>query len=93
MGEKERIGIISQIAYKVHPSIGKLYDGHTRFFNDGIMELICLIIANVFIFFFSVGGIVGWTLVLLNLAIATPITFCIKYLGHKYWVWAKNADS
>jgi hypothetical protein len=90
MGEKERMNLISQIAHKVHPSIGKLYDAHIQFFNDGIMELICLIIANAFIFFFSVGGIIGWTLVLMNLVIATPLTFAIKYVGHKYWVWKQK---
>jgi len=82
--------IIRQIAYKISPSIGKLYDNHIRFFNDGIVELFCLIIANLFVFFLSIAGFIGWNLVLLNLCLATPITFCLKYFLHKLWVWRSD---
>jgi len=90
--EIEMNDIIRQIAYKISPSIGKLYDNHVRFFNDGIVELVCLIIANLVVFFLSVAGFIGWGLVLLNVCFATPLTFLIKYCGHKYWVW-KNDKS
>ena len=80
------------LAYKIHPSLGKLYEASPRFFNDGIVELLCLIILNVFLFFLTTFGIVGFGLVILNLCIVTPITFCIKYFLYKKWVWKQNDE-
>jgi len=80
---------MSQIAYKVHPKIGKLYDQHMQFFNDGIVELMCLMIANVFIIILSYFFI-GLSLAIILTFTATPITYCIKYLLHKHWVWKKE---
>ena len=69
---------------------GELYDNHYRFFNDGLVELICLIVASTFVWTFSHLGFVETPLVLINLAIATPITFATKYLSHKFWVWREE---
>ena len=80
------------LAYKIHPSLGKLYEASPRFFNDGIVELLCLIILNVFLFFLTTFGIVGLSLVIVNLCIVTPITFCLKYFLHKTWVWKQNDE-
>lgn len=78
--------LISRFAWRIHPRIGDYYDCHTQFFNDGFIELICLVIANVSIAFLSLY-VVGWALALLCLVFVTPITFGIKYLSHKRWVW------
>jgi len=92
MGEKETMKtdlpskIFSRIAYKLHPKLGEFYDSHPRFFNDGIVELVCLLIANGFTWFFSYH-FVGFSLAAMLTLTSTPITYCIKYLLHKYWVW------
>ncbi len=78
---------LSQLAYKIHPKLGEYYMTHPRFFNDGFVELVCLLIANVFFWFFSYLGFMQVALVMLTTLVATPITFCLKYLLHKYWVW------
>ncbi len=78
--------LFSRLAHRVHPRLGHLYDTHIRFFNDGIVELICLMIANGFIWGFSYY-FVGLGLALILTMTSTPITYCLKYLMHKYWVW------
>jgi len=80
--------LFSQIAHKLHPKLGQLYDNHTKFFNDGFVELVCLIIANTSIGILSFR-LIGLPLVLLSLCFVTPITFSLKYFLHKLWVWAK----
>ena len=80
------------LAYKINPTLGKIYEASPRFINDGIVELTCLIIANIGVFFLSVAGFIGWSLVLLNLCCVTPLTFCIKYVAHKHWVWRKENE-
>ena len=80
------------LAYKINPTLGKIYEASPRFINDGIVELTCLIIVNIGVFFFSLSGFVGWGLVLINLFLVTPLTFCIKYVAHKKWVWKQNED-
>ena len=79
----------SQIAYRVHPKLGELYDGHIKFFNDGFVELICLIIANTAIAIISYSFI-GLALAFISLCLVTPITFTLKYILHKLWVWAPD---
>lgn len=69
--------------------IGVLYDRHLSFFNDGFVELACLLAASFFTYFFSRLGFAEFGLVFLNLAIATPITFSLKYLAHREWVWKR----
>lgn len=81
--------LFSRVAYKLHPTLGELYNEHIQFFNDGFVELICLIIANVGIVLLSYS-FVGLNLALLSLVIVTPITFSIKYLLHKLWVWVPD---
>lgn len=76
----------SQIAHRLHPKIGLLYDGHVRFFNDGFVELLCLLIADVFVIVFSFY-FVGLILALVLTCVSTPVTYCLKYLLHKHWVW------
>jgi hypothetical protein len=90
MKKHEPKSFLVNVAYKLHPKIGKLYESAPRFFNDGIVELLCLIISNVAIFLLSFYGFVELGLVLLNLCIVTPITFCIKFMLHKNWVWKKE---
>ena len=80
---------LSQIAYKLHPKLGGVYEKHVKFFNDGIVELLCLVIANTFIAVASYYFI-GLPLALLSFCFVTPITFCIKYFLHKFWVWTSN---
>ena len=78
----------TRIAYKLHPRLGTLYEQHYQFFNDGFVELVCLIIAYAFTWGFSLY-VIGLELILLLLVVATPITFGLKYFLHKLWVWAK----
>jgi hypothetical protein len=78
----------SRIAYKIHPKLGKLYSGHTQFFNMGLVELACLMVANIFIAFFSLY-FVGILLAIVLTFTATPITYMLKYLLNKHWVWRK----
>ncbi len=70
--------------------VGNLYDKHTRFFNDGIVEFVCLLIANIAVWFFSYLGFVQFWLVMMSIMVATPITFILKFLLHKHWVWKKD---
>ena len=70
--------------------LGNLYDKHTRFFNDGMVELLCLVIANCSVWLFSYLGFVQLWLVLFSVLVATPITFCLKFLLHKHWVWRQQ---
>ena len=79
----------SQLSHKLHPSLGKLYDKHTKFFNFGLVELVCLIIANASIGILSYSYI-GLALVLLSFCVVTPITFVIKYFANKIWVWSRD---
>ena len=79
----------NRLAYRVHPIFGRLYENHQKFFNDGFVELICLIIANTAIAFLSYSFI-GVSLALLSLFLVTPVTFTIKYFLHKLWVWAPH---
>lgn len=78
--------LFSQFAYKLHPKLGKFYDCHIQFFNDGFVELICLLIANGFIWSFSLQ-FTGFTLIVMLTLICTPVTFVTKYALHKFWVW------
>lgn len=77
---------ISQLAWQIHPELGRLYDEYQRFWNDALVELLCLIITNVFIGILSYNFI-GFSLVILITLTATPITFLIKFFMHKKWVW------
>jgi len=79
-----------RLAYVIHPTLGQIYERAERFINDGITELIALIITNVFLYLFTAMGIIKMWLVILNLMIITPITFTLKFLLHKYWVWKQN---
>lgn len=78
---------IFNLINQVNPKLAMFYLNHERFFNDGIVELACLILANIFIWYFSFSGLKEFMLVLAVTAIGTPITFSIKYLLHKLWVW------
>ena len=80
-----------QLAYAIHPQLGEFYERAERFINDGITELIALIISNIFLYFLTAMGFVELWLVILNLLIVTPITFTLKFLLHKYWVWRGTA--
>jgi len=77
---------LHKLPYKLN-YLGALYDKHTRLFNDGIIELLCLTIANAFVWSFSYLGFIQTSLVAMNLIFATPITFFIKYVAHRNWVW------
>ena len=77
---------ISHLSHKIHPSLGKLYDKHTKFFNFGVVELICLLFANLTIGLLSFYY-VGLPLVLLSFCLITPVTFLLKYFANKLWVW------
>jgi len=81
--------LFARVAFDIHPKIGELYESHMKFFNDGLVELICLIITNSFI---AIGSyyFIGLTLAFLSFCFVTPITFAIKYLLHKFWVWNPN---
>jgi len=83
--------IFSKTAYWLHPKFGKFYDEHTQLVNDGVVEALCLVIANIFVWYFSYLAI-GFPLVLMLLLVATPITFALKYVLHKRWVWIKNNE-
>ncbi len=78
----------SVVAYRLHPRIGRFYEAHADFLNDGFVELVCLLIASGFVVWFSFY-FVGFTLALVLTLVSTPITFGLKYLLHKYWVWKK----
>ena len=81
--------LFARLAYKLHPELGKLYESHSRFFNDQFVELIGLIIANVFVIFLSYYFI-GIALALVLLVLSTPVTLIVKYELRKHWVWVRH---
>jgi hypothetical protein len=82
--------LIHSVAFRINPRLATFYIAHEQFLNDAIVELTCLMIANLFIIVFSYYFI-GLALSIVLTLTATPLTFGLKYLLHKHWVW-KNEN-
>lgn len=78
---------IQQLAYKLHPKLGRLYDKDPKWWNDGIIALAFLCIS--FYTYTTVVARLPWYLHLLWYVFNAFWFFSLQHLLRRFWVFQK----
>jgi len=76
---------LSQVAHRLNPQLGKLYDKDPMFWNDGMMALAFLIVS--FFIYDSLTQPLPQHLRLLGYIGVAFVSFCIQHVLRRFWVF------
>jgi len=78
--------LISRLAHRINPKLGKIYDSNPVFWNDGLVGFV-IGVPLTWIMYQPLAPYMAWFLQLPFYVVCAFVSFCIQHIFRRKWVF------